>query len=321
MLRVFITIDVEMWPQSMDMRRDEPAALFERDILGRTPAGDFGIEHQMNVLDRHGLRGVFFVESLHADALGPPFLRDTVARITRRGHDVQLHVHPEWLSGSAHPPRSMVRRLWEMPLESQAAIIARGLDLLRTAGAPDVRAFRAGSYGADDDTLRALATAGLTFDSSYNPALLETHTRITADEPLLAPRNCNDVFVVPVSCFVERGARRRHTQLAACSSRELERALSRAEQYGWWSFVIVLHSFELIRRDPRSAAARPDGIAVRRLERLCRFLAAHRDRFQTCTFAELDPEEIPLDLSPPPVTSNVVETAWRLSEQLRRRLA
>ncbi len=321
MLRVFITIDVEMWPRSMDMRRDDPAALFERDILGRTPTGDFGIEHQMNVLDRHGLRGVFLVEALHAIALGPPFLRDTVNRITRRGHDVQLHIHPEWLSATDNPPQRMFRAFWELPRDRQAALLARGAGLLRAAGAANVRAFRAGSYAANNDTLSALESADLLFDTSYNPALLGSHCRIATDEPLLAPRRISGALELPVSCFAERASHLRHTQLAACSSRELERALSQAERFGWWSFVVVSHSFELIRRDHQTGSARPDAIANRRFERLCRFLAAHPDRFETCTFAELDPAEIPVDLCPPPATSNVVETAWRLSEQLRRRLA
>lgn len=318
-LRVFVTIDVEMWPRSMDLRHDDPQALFERDVLGRTAAGDFGIEYQMNVLDRHGLRGVFFVEALHADAIGAPFLRDTVQRIRRRGHDVQLHVHPEWLSATSHAPPSMVRCLWELSAERQSALIARGLDLLTQAGAADVCAFRAGSYGADHATLDALGWSGLRYDSSCNPSLPGTHCRIETPEPLLAPRRFGDVIEIPVSCFVERRGRLRHAQISACSTRELRRLMPQARARDWWSFVVVTHSFEFIRRDPRNGVARPDAIAAARFEGLCEHLAAHRDQYVTQTFADLDPADVPTDLRPEPISTTALETAWRLSEQLRRR--
>ncbi len=70
---------------------------FSSAILGRTCKGDFGIPYQLDVLDRHGLRGVFFVEALHTQILGSEYLSRTVDMIRTRGHSVQLHCHIEWL--------------------------------------------------------------------------------------------------------------------------------------------------------------------------------------------------------------------------------
>lgn len=317
MLRVLLTCDVEMWPRSMDLRRDDPQALYERDILGRTPDGDFGIAYQMDVLERHGLRGVFLVEALHADALGQRFLVETVSAVRDRGHDVQLHVHPEWCSGGGR--NGLTRCLWELPLHDQATLIERGRQNLRDAGAGDVCAFRAGSYGANFDTLAALRQLGIAFDTSYNPALLGTHCHLFTERPWLQPVEHDGVIELPISCLADGGTRLRHTQLAACSSRELEAALLHAARAGWFTFVIVLHSFELIRRHPHTGRARPDPIMVRRFDRLCRFLAAHRELFRTPLLRELDPCAVPVDIKAQVCAPGMLERAWRRAEQFRRR--
>src|SRR6186997_3028918 len=96
-LPVLITIDTELWPHSPCWRTEGLAADFERDILGRTEHGDFGIDYQMDVFGQHGLRAVFLVEGLFAEVAGRAHLRDIVQAIDARGHEVQLHVHPEWL--------------------------------------------------------------------------------------------------------------------------------------------------------------------------------------------------------------------------------
>jgi hypothetical protein len=316
-LRVLLTCDVEVWPRSMDLRHDEPRGLWERDVLGRTPAGDFGVGWQMDMLERHGLKGVFFLETLHADRLGFDGLAEAATQMRARGHDVQLHVHPEW-DAAAGGDGDLTRCLWELPGDLQADLIARGRQNLRRAGGGEPCAFRAGSYGANFDTLAALRQLGIAFDSSYNPALLGTHCRLFTETPWLQPVACEGVVELPISCIAEPGGRLRHAQLAACSSRELARGLSHAADAGWHSFVVVLHSFELIRRAGRGPA-RPDAIMLRRFADLCRFLADAPHRFRTVGFSELDPAAVPVDIKAQVCAASWLERAWRCSEQLRRR--
>ena len=68
-----------------------------RDIYGETAAGKFGVPFQLDVLDEYELKGVFFVEALFADAVGVQPLRNIVHLVQSRGHEVQLHLHTEWL--------------------------------------------------------------------------------------------------------------------------------------------------------------------------------------------------------------------------------
>jgi hypothetical protein len=114
--------------------------------------------------------------------------------------------------------------------------------------------------------------------------------------------------------------RNRPLQLTACSSGEIEHALLQAWERGWYCVVIVSHSFELIRRRKNAnGKAKVDRIAVRRFERLCRFLSEHTDKFRTCTFSE--PLEIDIAVADSkPLRARAVDTSTRLWEQLTRRI-
>src|SRR4051794_548697 len=94
---IIITIDTEASPKTTCWRESELADEFRWDIFGETPHGGYGIPYQMDLLDAYGLRAVFFVESLFACEVGARRLRELVELIQGRGHEVQLHLHTEWL--------------------------------------------------------------------------------------------------------------------------------------------------------------------------------------------------------------------------------
>jgi hypothetical protein len=96
-----------------------------------------------------------------------------VGLIQAAAQDVQVHAHTEWLSLAREPglPRTGHSLVRLYPEAEQAAIIGRAAGLLREAGASRLRAFRAGSYGADIATLCA---CGIPMDSSLNPGATST---------------------------------------------------------------------------------------------------------------------------------------------------
>jgi predicted deacetylase len=53
-------------------------------------------------------------------------------------------------------------------LEDQTLLVAKGIEQLRACGVDNVHSFRAGGYGANVDTLHALARNGVRYDSSHN---------------------------------------------------------------------------------------------------------------------------------------------------------
>ena len=294
---VLLTIDTEVHPCTDRWRENSLAAEIEQYIYGRTPHAEYGLRYQLSVLRRHRLKAVFFVEALFALELGPQHLAPIVSLIKDEGHEVQLHVHTEWLSYLSRPLLGGRRGLHirEFSEEDQVRIVANALESLAACGILNVCSFRAGNYGADSATLRALARNGLRYDSSWNAAYLGGACRLDTGEPLLAPRQIAEgVCEVPIAFFHDYPRHVRHAQLAACSFGELKGALLQAERYGWPAFVIVSHTFELVWRGVRNGRpATPRRLVIRRFERLCRFLDENRDRLPTIGFGQWAPWQRP----------------------------
>src|SRR5207248_1014096 len=97
MLNVFLTFDTEAWPFTPGWRESALDQDLRRDVYGETRQGTFGLEYQLDLLSAHGLKGVFLVEALFACAVGRELLCKVVKLIQGKGHEVQLHLHPQWL--------------------------------------------------------------------------------------------------------------------------------------------------------------------------------------------------------------------------------
>lgn len=276
MTAVYLTIDTEYafhlpgagGPGTRD-------ANFARSIACETPGGSVGIFHQMDVLERHGLQGVFFVDPMPALVWGVEAIADVVKPIVARGHDVQLHCHTEWLTlapDAALSDGRTGRNIRDFPLAIQQRILASARDTLVAAGAPPPVAFRAGNYGANDDTLRALAALGIAYDTSHCPALAGTGAdcAISLGPHDRQPRPHCGVVEVPTGSIAGFAGRQRHAQLTALSLRELVAVLRHAQGEGVASLTLVSHSFELLSRDRK----RINRLVARRFERFCAALAA-----------------------------------------------
>ncbi len=315
MLNVFFTVDVEIWCGSWTDLEARFSEAFQRYIYG--PDGHFGLPYTLDVLAEHNLLGVFFVESLFATRFGLQPLAEIVGLLHERGHEVQLHLHPEWVDESRTPLLKNVngkrRLLSSFSLAEQQILIAEGLTLLRQAGGQGVNAFRAGNFGFNTATLLALATNGIVFDSSYNARVLGLESGVMPGTLVVEPIRCGEIFEYPVTVFNDGSHLPRPLQLTACSYQEIEGLLWQALELGRKSFVIISHNFELLNQ----ARNRPDYTVIKRFHKLCRFLDQHRDCFQVRGFREL--EGLAVDQQPLPLTSPMWKTGLRICEQVMRR--
>ncbi|ADE16271.1 polysaccharide deacetylase [Nitrosococcus halophilus Nc 4] len=315
-LNVFFTVDVEIWPEGWDRLDERFPGAFRRYIYGPTGRGDYGLPMTLQILNDHGLRGAFFIEALFALRFGIQPLTEIVGLIQGAGHEVHLHLHPEWVDKLEQPlfPKRRGHLMRSFSLDEQSRLIQWGLSHLRAAGAPQVKAFRAGGYGFNAETLQALAANGVAMDTSYNPCVRGETSGIEKGGKLWQAVQVEGVYEYPVSAFEDWPGHFRPAQLAAASYGELTKALVAAEQSGWESFVMVSHGFELLDR----TRTRPDPIVVQRFRRLCRFLERHRDLYPTQGFLELAPRIFPGE--PQPIQSNVAYTVFRVLEQASRRV-
>ena len=312
MVRVAITIDAELSVAAHRSGQSVDANLATA-IYGRCRDGAFGIDYQIEILNQHGLKAVFFVEALAADAVGRAALARVVDTVLAGGHEVQLHIHTEWLPHLRDDPLDGRRgdNMADFSRADQSKLIACGIDNLVDAGAPRPVAFRAGNFGADDRTLAALAEQGIAYDTSYNEAFVGRACRIQAKRPLRQEALLQGVCEVPVTCFYDYPRHARPAQLCAISFGEMRAMLLAAAARGRRTFVIVSHSFELLNR----GRDRVNRIHRRRFERLCAFLAEHRARFPTIGFTEMDAVPLGAAGDPSPLASSLWRTGFRMGEQ------
>ena len=291
MLNVLMTIDAETYPLTSDWKQDHLASDIKRDLYGEVGGHSVGLDYQLRTLAKHALKANFMVESLFAAVpeVGPEPLREIVRSIRDGGHDIQLHPHPEWISHVPEldvPFRSHLLRAYS--LDEQEAIIRFATQRLLDAGAPNPVAFRAGGFAANADTLAALLRCGIRYDSSFNRCYREDGFQLAPPTSFGHATDYNGVAELPVTVFQDYFSHFRPAQLCACSSAEMIHALRSAESEGWDFFVIVSHSFEMIKR--RRHPTKPPAIrwdVVARFEALCEFLSSNRDRFTTVGFSNV----------------------------------
>ncbi len=292
---VFLTIDTELvWRHHAAGEPRE--AIFARSI---EPAG-VGVAHQLALLAQYGLKATFFVDPMPARIYGLDPFRWIVAAILDAGQEVQLHCHPNWRGAHARDRSAHERfELIDYSAQEQRDLLGEAVDLLVASGAPQPIAFRGGSYGANDDTLKALAKLGIAYDSSHNGGEHPWPSAISLPREQIAPIDHCGIVEIPVTLIEETPARYRNVQICALSTGEMRAVLDHAIANRHVATTIVAHSFELANRD----GTRANAVHVARFEGLCAMLAERGDAAPTVHFADrpvlaLDRDDRPLGPSP-----------------------
>lgn len=307
--QVLISFDTE-FSALLYQRGASAAENFDASITGRTAQGNVGIHWQMDRLDERGLKGVFFIDPMPALVHGRAIVADMVGPVVERGHDVQLHIHTEWLDfAENHGFGSLSgHSIKDFPASAQQDLLALAKSLLEEGGAPAPIAFRAGNFGANDDTLKALATLGLRWDSSVNPVFLGGECHVSLPRTIRhATPHCG-VTELPVATLFDRPGHLRPAQVCALSAWEMRALLDHAAAAGDAHAMIVCHSFEMLSRDRQ----RPNGTVMARFEALCAHVATHSG-LESATFQSIRPgveggrpEHLP---------ANLLRTGLRMAEQ------
>lgn len=316
-MNVYLTFDIEVWCNGWtDLDRAFPSS-FERYVYGHSAHGDYALPKTLELLNQHGLQGVFFVEPLFATRFGQQYLDTIVGLIRDAGHDVQLHLHPEWTDEALEPliPDCATKRqhLSYYTLDEQTALIACGKKMLEAAGSGPISAFRSGSFAANPDTFEALRRNHILLDSSLNRCHAVSAPKLLRGHELDTVFDVAGVTTYPVTVFQDGFGNDRPAQVGACSFAELRAALVDAQHKGAQHFVVVSHNFEML----KPGSAQPDWVVVRRFKQLCAFLGQHRDLFEVGSFASA--QSVPAAMVQRPRASWTA-TAIRYFEQALRRL-
>lgn len=158
MLDVFITIDTEVWCGAWDDLDARFPEAFRSYVYGPTADGDAALPLTVDILNDHGLTGVFFVEPLFSARFGRAPLQEMVGLIAEARQEIQLHLHTEWIDEAASPdlPTVTEKRQYmkHFSADEQARIMETGRRYLQEAGVAAINAHRAGGFGGNADTLK-----------------------------------------------------------------------------------------------------------------------------------------------------------------------
>jgi hypothetical protein len=318
-MRVFLTFDIEIWCDGWEALDERFPAAFQRYIYGRSPEGDYALPKTLEIMNRHGLLGVFFVEPLFAARFGVEYLAKVTSLIREAGQSIQMHLHPEWtdeIRPHVFPDKPHKRQsLFHYSREEQTVLLRRGLALLAQAGCHDITAFRAGGFAANADTLAAVEDSGLVIDASLNMCYPDSGSDVRDEGAFYFPRPRGGLQLLPMSVFRDGFGGQRHAQVGACSMSELREAIEASAVQGHPCFTVLSHNFEML----RVGSASPDRIVVDRFEALCHFLGENRASFPTCGLAP--PPDPPIALADAPLAQvSRLATLRRYAEQAARRL-
>lgn len=318
-MKVYLTFDVEIWCNDWNQLDSRFPAAYERYIYGHSANEGYALPKTLEILDRYGLKGVFFIEPLFAARFGIKYLQAIVNLIKEKKHDIQLHLHPEW-ADELRPlpfPGAIHKRqhLRYYTLEEQIILIRLGLELMSEVGCTHINAFRAGSFACNADTFTALRQCGILVDSSLNEVYPDSAPDLRGKINFTRAFISEDLAFLPLTVFKDGIGRLRLAQIGACSFSELKTALNSAYDNGSNHFVVLSHNFEMLKQKSNY----PDMIVAKRFEVLCDYLSKNQDRFSVDVLDALPiitQPEVTLSLPSAPISA----TLLRYGEQLIRRV-
>ena len=293
--RVYITVDVEGAEERVASGRVVPPQGYDLRVWCRfrNQQRELGIELLMRELEACNLQGTFFVEALGSAYFGVEKLREVCRAIRGRGHDVQLHTHPIQRNAAfrSKGEAPVSDDIGSYDLGAQTALLREGIDILAACDVPrgEIVAFRAGNFGASNDTWRAMKDVGLVVSSNYNPCYFTKNCKMRHDGASLGVFEAiPGVFELPISNFEETLGAKRHVQITAISSAETIDYIEQARANGIGETCIVTHSFELCHIDSIVArTGRVNTVNLSRFRTLCRYLKGRASELEVDTVGAL----------------------------------
>ncbi len=210
--KVVLTVDTE--PSVAGAFRDEAhEPLIHEPVAGMVDGRSEGLGFLVETLSTHGLVATFFVETLHTRYFSDTVMGGYVEGLLRAGQDVQLHLHPCWLSfedGKLLDRFNLASdHCHELETGHLAALIGEGADRIGAWTGARPSGMRTGNFSTGLSVFEAMRQAGLKHASNI---CLAVHR---PPEPELAVsggvHNFAGVRELPVTCFIDTGPVGRRT--------------------------------------------------------------------------------------------------------------
>jgi len=290
--KVILTVDTE--PSIAGAFEDAKyLPLLHEPIAGVVGGQSEALGFILRVLREYELMATFFVETCHANFFRNSEMRVYVDQLCAASQDVQLHLHPSWLSfndGKFHRSAKISDHCSDLAVDHLSEIIIKGCDLLASWTGESPTSMRTGNFSTNRGVFRAMKQAGLLYSSNICLAVQppqEKELQLSGGVHLI-----DDVLEFPVTCFHDRGpvgrGQLRPMQVTALGASEMIDLLNKIDDMGGGVAVIVTHPFEFVKtKDFRYSSIRPNRLVQGRLKTLCGFLAGNADKYEVVSFGAI----------------------------------
>jgi peptidoglycan/xylan/chitin deacetylase (PgdA/CDA1 family) len=246
-IKLFITIDTE------DKYFDTPKL-----ITGEGLENNPGVEMIMNILDKYNYKANFFLNIYEHINYEEDVLKDIAVNIYERGHEIELHTHPNERSSFYKRP------IYKYPLEHQVNILEYGKKLIYDWVGESPIAHRGGAYSCNDDTLTALYRVGIPIDSSFwlNNINNIFEKKFTANRVT----KYNNVIEVPITYVEYINSNAKHSDskfdVDWLNIDDLIKVVKQAKENNLGTLTLFLHSFSLIEKTNKLITEKSDPRAI-----------------------------------------------------------
>ncbi len=302
--KVVLTVDTEPSIAGAFIDPIANTPLIHEPISGEVAGKSEGLGFLVATLKRHGQKATFFVETAHTAYFPADIMGRYVEQLQAAGQDVQLHLHPSWLSfreGLLAQTGKVTDHCSELARAQLVELIGRGCEQIEAWTGRRPTGMRTGNFSTALNVFQAMSDAGLENASNICLAVHrppEEALRVAGGSYRFA-----GIREFPVTCFADSGpvgrGRLRPMQITALSADEQIALLQQAHGERREVIVIVTHPFEYLKKkDFRYRGLKANRLVQGRLERLCSFLATNDDKFAVVSLEEAARETKPESVPP-----------------------
>jgi len=320
---IYITIDTEF---SIAGHFDDPekyAPLAEPVVSCKVNGEDNGLGYILKIFEKYSVKGTFFVECANYYYFGDSPMKKIVEQINASGHDIQLHIHPVWLSFNKNPgvvtfPRNddCTGRSYD---ELKAGVTAC-IEIFQKWVGRRPMAVRTGSLRVDENVYKVLYDLGVPMASNIALGIYMPDSRNLHH---FSGRHIIDgVHEISVFSYEDTNfgiaKNIKSLQITSCSWPEMKYLLIKARELGITNIVILTHPFEFVKKsDFQYTRLRKNRVNQNRLENLCEFVKANNRDFEFKTFTDLYEERVPEELDQPLLS---IPFYYRLGRKLHNKI-
>jgi len=188
-LFITITIDTEN-PQNALVK-----GIYRTDTLLGPKTGNYGARYLLKLFENYGIQASWFLNVYEEFLWGDRTLGRLCELLRIYKQDIQLHTHPVWLMDRENRKKQFMN---QYTLDEQIYILEKGREEIFRLSGIWPSAHRGGAYGANSNTLRALAGTSIKVDCSLYKQSPNCRIRSKYSNCI---HNLEGILEIPVSVY------------------------------------------------------------------------------------------------------------------------